>query len=71
MKNEKIIKANCASCGKAKLSKDEIGINMKLISEDVTSFHCLDCLVIYLDVSVQDIIDKIEDFKDEGCTLFK
>lgn len=68
---KKIIKANCVSCGKAELSKDEIGINMKLISEDVTSFYCLDCLANYLDVSVQDIIDKIEDFKDEGCTLFK
>lgn len=68
---KKIIKANCISCGKAELSKDEIGINMKLISEDVTSFYCLDCFAIYLNVSVQDIIDKIEDFKDEGCTLFK
>lgn len=68
---KKIIKANCVSCGKAELSKDEIGINMKLISKDVTSFYCLDCLAVYLDVSVQDIIDKIEDFKDEGCTLFK
>lgn len=68
---KKIIKANCVSCGKAELSKDEIGINIKLISEEVTSFYCLDCLAGYLDVSVQDIIDKIEDFKDEGCTLFK
>lgn len=64
-------KANCISCGKANLSKDEIGITLKLISDKATKFYCLDCLANYLDVSVQDIQDKIEEFKDEGCTLFQ
>lgn len=65
------IKATCISCGKADLSKDEIGITKKLIREDAVNFYCLNCLATYLDVSAQDIIDKIEEFKDEGCTLFK
>lgn len=64
-------KTKCISCGKDELSKNEIGINKKLISEDVQNFYCLDCLSGILDVSVQDILDKIEEFKDEGCTLFK
>ena len=69
MKNVKNQK--CISCGKTDLSKDEIGINKKLISEDAENFYCLDCLADILEASVQDILDKIEEFKEEGCTLFK
>ena len=61
----------CASCGKPALTKDEIGINIKLLGEDVKSFFCLDCLADYLEVEPQDILDKIEEFRDEGCTLFQ
>lgn len=66
----KSITASCISCGKNRLSKDEIGINMKLINENIENFYCLDCLAEYLEVSTQDILDKIEEFKEEGCTLF-
>jgi len=52
------------------LSKDEIGINLKLIGEDTKNFYCLDCLATVLDVTTQDILDKIEEFKEESCTLF-
>ena len=60
----------CVSCGKQALSRDEIGINKKLLGEDMEAFYCLDCLAVYLDVTAQDILDKIEAFKEEGCTLF-
>jgi biotin operon repressor len=65
MKNEM-----CVSCGKHPLLRNEIGINKKLLGEDVENFYCLDCLAEYLEVSVQDILDKIEEFKQEGCKLF-
>lgn len=68
MKNVK--KSSCISCGKKNLTKDEVGINLKLIGEDTQNFYCLDCIANFLDVSVQDILDKIEEFKGEGCTLF-
>jgi biotin operon repressor len=68
MKNVK--KSSCISCGKKNLTKDEVGINLKLIGEDTQNFYCLDCIANILDVSVQDILDKIEEFKEEGCTLF-
>lgn len=61
---------NCIACGKGKLSKDEIGINIKLLGEDTEAFYCLGCLAEYLDVTTQDILDKIEEFKEEGCKLF-
>ena len=61
----------CVACGKQQLSKNEIGINIKLLGEDIATYYCIDCLADYLDVSPQDIFDKIEEFKDEGCKLFE
>ena len=56
--------------GKKCLDKNTIGINKKLLGEDITSFYCMDCLADYLGCEVQDILDKIEEFKEEGCKLF-
>lgn len=61
----------CVSCGKAGLSKNEIGINQKLLGSDSAGVYCLDCLAAYLAVTPQDILDKIEEFKEEGCRLFE
>lgn len=66
----KKMKANCVSCGKEALSKNEIGINQKLLGEQITTFYCLDCLANYLGVSTEEILDKIEEFKEQGCKLF-
>ena len=60
----------CIACGKTELMKNEIGINIKLLGEETEVFYCMDCLAEYLEVSVQDILDKIEEFKEEGCKLF-
>ena len=62
---------SCVSCGKTPLMKNEYGICMKLFGEDTPELYCFDCLAEYLDVTVQDIFDKIEEFKDEGCKLFQ
>lgn len=67
----KVKKVSCVSCGKETLEKNEIGINKKLLGEQVESFYCMDCLSDYLGVSIQDILDKIEEFKDQGCKLFE
>lgn len=61
---------HCTSCWKEPLSKDEIGICKKLLGEKTKNYFCLDCLASYLDTTVDDLLDKIEEFKDEGCTLF-
>ena len=53
------------------LTKNTIGINKKLISGNMESFYCMDCLADYLGCEVQDILDKIEEFKEEGCKLFE
>lgn len=61
---------SCIACGKKCLDKNTIGINKKLLGEDIISFYCMDCLADYLGCEVQDILDKIEEFKEEGCKLF-
>lgn len=63
-------KVKCVACGRIDLDKDTIGINKKLLGEDVSTYYCMDCLADYLGCEVQDILDKIEEFKEEGCKLF-
>ena len=61
----------CVICGKKNLEKDTIGINKKLLGKNIKNFYCMDCLANYLDCSVEDILEKIEEFKAEGCELFQ
>lgn len=61
----------CLACRKKPLNKNEIGINKKLLGKQVKTFYCMDCLADYLGCSVDDLIEKIEEFKEEGCELFK
>lgn len=65
------MKYNCICCSKKNLNKDTIGINKKLLGTEVKDFYCMDCLADYLDVTVDDLLDKIEEFKEQGCTLFE
>ena len=53
-----------------KLDKDAIGLNKKLLDKNLSRFLCIDCLAAHLDVSVEDLKEKISEFKDQGCTLF-
>ena len=64
------MKIDCVICGKNDLEKDTIGINKKLLGIDITNFYCKDCLAEYLGCTVEELLDKIEEFKEEGCTLF-
>ena len=43
----------------------------ELLGENINNFYCMNCLADYLGTTVEDLLDKIEEFKDEGCTLFK
>ena len=61
---------NCKNCG-AVLDNDTIALNKKLLNIDINEFCCLECLADMFDCSVDDLKIKIEEFKEEGCTLFK
>lgn len=60
----------CKMCSTKINSKDTIGINKKLLGSDIQSYYCMNCLANYLECTVEDLIEKIEEFKDEGCALF-
>ena len=63
-------KIECIACGEKNLSKNTIGINKKFLGTDIKNFYCMDCLADYLEITVDDLLEKIEEFKEEGCTLF-
>lgn len=62
---------NCYNCGKENLTYNEIGICKKLLGRNIEKFFCLDCLAEYLEVSAEELQNRIEMFRDQGCTLFK
>ena len=59
----------CFECGQ-EVDKNAVGLNKKLLGENVSKFFCLSCLAENLGVSVEDLIAKIEEFKAQGCKLF-
>ncbi|MBQ7704944.1 MAG: hypothetical protein IJT73_05925 [Selenomonadaceae bacterium] len=62
---------HCVACGKNPLTKNEIGINKKLLGVKTKNFFCIECLANFLEVEPQDILNKIEEFKNDGCKLFE
>lgn len=66
-----LLKQKSFTCNKTPLSRNEIGLVKKLIDKKSDKFYCLGCLAEMLEVTEDELIEKIEEFKDEGCTLFK
>ena len=64
-------KINCIACGIENLSINTIGINKKLLGTDIENYYCIDCFANYLDVTVDELLEKIEEFKEDGCKLFE
>lgn len=62
-------KKNCFDCGKL-LKKDEVALSKKLIDIDTEEFYCLPCMAEYIGCSEEDLMIKIREFKEQGCTLF-
>ncbi len=61
---------NCAYCDKEKLSKDDIGLNKKLIHPQIERMMCLTCMAAYFETTEEELKEMIERFKREGCALF-
>ena len=62
-------KKECCECSKP-LIKDEIALCKKLLGTDIEEFYCIDCLSEYLECTRTDLEIKIQEFKEQGCTLF-
>jgi len=61
----------CYNCGKSITAKNEIGLNRKLLGRKITKFYCYDCLSEQLEIEVDELVAKIEEFKNQGCALFE
>lgn len=62
--------SNCKKCGK-ELSGNDIGLTKKLINRGSTEFLCIDCIAGKFDCTKELLEEKIRQFKESGCTLFK
>lgn len=62
---------DCYICGKKDISKNEIGLTKKLLGKNSKNLYCISCLAEQLEVSTEELLDKIEEFKNEGCKLFE
>lgn len=61
---------DCYICGKVNLTKNEIGITKKLLGKNNNYFYCLNCLANSLEVETEFLLEKIEEYKRQGCVLF-
>ncbi len=62
-------KITCSDCGKA-LMKDEVALSQKLIDIDTEEFYCISCMAVYFGCEEDDLVIKIKEFKEQGCSLF-
>lgn len=61
----------CSICGR-KLTKDEAGLNRKILDADAKRgiWRCLTCMAEYLECEEFELNEKIAEFKHQGCKLF-
>jgi biotin operon repressor len=59
----------CVECDKP-LTKDEVALSQKMLGRDISDFYCIECLAEYLECDRDDLEVKIQEFKEQGCTLF-
>ncbi len=61
---------HCIKCGN-KLTRDEIGLHKKLCNRGASEHLCIECLSAHFHVPVPLLREKIEQFRKDGCTLFR
>lgn len=59
----------CINCSQ-ELIKDEIALSRKMLGKNTKQFLCMNCLSEYLNTDKDILLEKIAQFKEEGCTLF-
>ena len=59
----------CVRCGKG-VSRDEAALTRKLINRGMDAAWCLSCLGEHFRVDRRTLENKIDQFREQGCTLF-
>ena len=60
----------CCQCGRP-LVPDEAALTKKMINRGTDRFYCLSCLADHFEVTEVILRQKIREFREMGCTLFK
>lgn len=60
----------CIVCGN-EVEKIAKALCQKLIGRKTKQILCLSCLANHLEAEEEDLLQKAQEFKDEGCALFK
>lgn len=61
---------DCCKCG-AVVDYNVIGLNKRLIGRGTRRFMCLHCLAAFFGTTESAMQHKIDEFRDDGCPLFK
>jgi hypothetical protein len=59
----------CANCDKV-VTKNEIGLTKKYLGRNSHAL-CLDCLAEFLEITTEELLEYLEEFKSAGCTMFE
>lgn len=62
---------DCAYCEREGLSRDEIGLNKKIIHRQIEQMMCLTCMAASFETTEEELNEKIKEFKRRGCALFE
>lgn len=60
----------CITCG-GPVTPDEQAMTRKLINRGADRFQCLPCLAQRFDATLEELQERMQAFKDMGCTLFE
>lgn len=60
---------HCMQCGGA-VTRDEMAMTRKLINRGAVQFLCIPCLARRFEAAEAELYQRMQDFKDMGCTLF-
>lgn len=60
----------CVVCGN-EVEKVAKALCQKLIDPKTKRVMCLSCLANHLETEEEELLQKAQEFKDEGCPLFK
>ena len=60
----------CFQCGRP-LVPDEAALTKKMVNRGATRFFCLSCLALHFGVPEENLREKIREFREMGCTLFR
>lgn len=61
--------SNCAVCG-VTLSRDEIGLSIKLFGKNCPEVCCIECISKRFGVQTGRLREIIEAYRADGCQLF-